>query len=287
MRRALGASLVLIVVVITIGCNNATKPAGGTSPSLSISQSKGNGAGQSGDARISAEAFLKALIAGDAKTASAKVHIGFKKYVAPPFFSDDQAAGFSEADVQKYLLKLMTGNTSSAIHGVATYGESAAFRGELTGSDSPRFFTLRLMREPGGWTVTHFQASRQVAKLVSLPERSSDLAWPIGCAQDFLDLVTGGPDDHDLSMRLMSEDCKKRLPSPSIADAGLGYAKKDVRNWLNAQRSECTGYSLTNADKEGSGVVVRGELVGPVRRQFALFIALTGGNWLVERFDVK
>src|SRR5262245_24203820 len=43
------------------------------------------------EARVEAESFLKALCAADAKTASAKVAVSFKKEFFPPFYEDEKA----------------------------------------------------------------------------------------------------------------------------------------------------------------------------------------------------
>jgi len=277
--------LLALVVIWAAGCTNSTKTGVGvSSPSLTIGNGK-SGASSSKDARGAAESFLKSLCVGDAKSASGKLDVAYKKYVGPPFFSDDQVVGYSESDVQKMLMKLAAGASVATIQ-TETYGANvASFRGELTGPQ--KVFTLRLARSGESWIVTHFQTARQTRSQVTAKAESSDASWPLACARDFLDLLAGGPDDHELTMRLMSEEFKKQLPAPSIADSGLGYARKDVRNWLNAQRGECIGYSIHAMARDGAGYRVDGSLSGASNRSFRLNLAPVRGDWFVDRFEIK
>ena len=123
--------------------------------------------------------------------------------------------------------------------------------------------------------MTRFAVTKPAAQALPPETKNPELAWQREAALDFLDSFVGGPEDQDLTMLTLTAEFKKKLPSPSIADAGLGYAKKDVRKWLNDQRAGATGYTLREQKERPGGSEITGELLGAAQpKKFTIVIAV-------------
>jgi hypothetical protein len=298
MKYAVRFSLCAIVVLSglpLIGCNNPTSPSGTqhetstklgpthatqkTSPTtLAFAQTKGE-----------AEAFLKTLCSGDVKAASAKVAVDFKKEFFPPFYDDEKKLGYSESDAQKYLQAATKGlsNPTFRTQVLAPDGKQASFRGQLAG-EKPAMFAIRMVKQGNDWQVSRFAVTGVLAYGVPKNDGNAELTWIRETALDFLELMIGGGDEQTMTMSEMTPEFKKRLPSPSVADAGLSYAKKDVRKWLNDERKDVTGFVISMQELDPNGRKFTGELTGLGKpKPFALWVVQSDGKWLVDNFEVK
>jgi hypothetical protein len=239
------------------------------------------------EARTEAEAFLKTLCSGDAAAASAKVSANFKKQHFPPFYDNEQKLGYSESDAQKKLQAITKGLQASAIRTelLAPSGKEASFRGDLSGGKDKASFSIRVTKADSGWQVTRFFVGKVAASAVAKSDGNAELAWIQETALDFLEALLGDDDEQNMTMSEMTTEFKKRLPSPSIADAGLGYAKKDVRQWLNDQRKGATGFTITQVELDPKGRKFTGELTGGAApKGFTLWVVNADGGWMVNDF---
>jgi len=241
------------------------------------------------EARVEAESFLKALCAGDAKAASAKVAVSFKKEFFPPFYEDEKALGYSESDAQKKLQVMMAGLSNPSIRSqvLAPDGRQASFRGQLSG-ERPAMFSIRMAKQGNDWLVNCFAVGKVVPGVLPKEDGNAELTWIRETALDFLESLIGGDDEQDMTMSEMTADFKKRLPAPSIADSGIGYSKKDVRKWLHDLCQGVSSFTISMQELDPKGRKFTGELTGPGKpKQFALWVVQNDGHWLVDDFVVK
>src|SRR5262249_32248230 len=227
--------------------------------------------------------------AADAKTASAKVAVSFKKEFFPPFYEDEKALGYSESDAQKKLQAMMAGLSNPSIRSqvLAHDGKQASFRGQLSG-EKPAMFSIRMAKHGNDWLVNCFAVGKVVPSALPKEDSNAELTWIRETALDFLESMIGGDEEHELTMSDMTADFKKRLPAPSIADPGLGYAKKDVRSWLNENRNGVTAFAISMQELDPKGRKFSGELIGQGKpKAFTLWVVQNDGRWLVDDFVVK
>jgi hypothetical protein len=136
--------------------------------------------------------------------------------------------------------------------------------------------------------VTEFAATDPVPMALPADKCSAELAWARETAIDFLASLLGGDHEYVLTMNIMTDAFKQRLPSPSVHDTGLGYAKKDVRNWLNGVRDGASEFAIATQALDGGSAVFSGEINGKgVRRPFHLALARDGEVWKVDALDLK
>jgi hypothetical protein len=193
--------------------------------------------------------------------------------------------------MQKLLKTWTEGHKDFSIRSqiLAATGTAASVRGDLTGGGGKAAFALRLWKTDAGWRVVRFTVTKLVAE--SVPPAGSDLelAWRREAALDFIDAMLGGPDDQELTMLTMSTSFKQTgVPSPSVHDAGLGYAKKDVRKWLNEQRNGYTSYVVRDQKPRDHSLELTGELHGggPAKK-FAVVVTTTQEGAFVDSFTVQ
>ncbi|HEV3144959.1 MAG TPA: hypothetical protein VGZ47_13800 [Gemmataceae bacterium] len=240
-------------------------------------------------AKLEAEGFLKALCGGDVKAASVKVAVDFKKEFFPPFYDDEKTHGYSESDAQKKLQAMTKGLSNPTFRSqvLAPDGKQASFRGQLTG-EKAAMFSLRLIKQGNDWMVSRFAVVKVLTYAVPKDDGNAELTWIRETALDFLEDMIGDDDEQTMTMSDMTPDFKKRLPSPSVADAGLGYAKKDVRQWLSDQRKEVTGFMISMQELDPKGRKFTGELTGAgMPKPVTLRVLQSDGKWLVDDFVVK
>jgi len=236
------------------------------------------------EARAEAEKFLKTLCSGDVKGASAKVAVDYKKEFFPPFYDDEKKDGYSESDTQKTLQALTKGlsNPTFRTQVSSPDGKRASFRGQLAG-EKPAMFAIRMLKQDNDWLVSRFAVTNVLAYGVPKDDANAELTWIRETALDFLESMIGGDEEQTMTMSEMMPEFKKRLPSPSVADPGLGYAKKDVRNWLNEQRKDVTGFVISMQELDPKGRKFTGELTGTGKpKPFTLWVVQSDGEWLVN-----
>lgn len=237
-------------------------------------------------ARNEAAAFLKDLLAGDATSAAARVAVSFKKQLSGSLvFDEEKKLGYSESDVKKYLDRSAKGYTKSDISWSVTSPDRSAesVRGTFTGQGVTVPFGIRLAKDGSAWKVTRFAVGKAPVSTAVIGA-STDHAWEREAAIDFLEALLAGDPDQALAMTEMTDAFKQRLPSPSIHDPGLGYAKRDVRDWLNKVRAGFTGAALTATD----GTKFTGQLTGGNPADFTLVVVKgPDGACQVDDFVVK
>jgi hypothetical protein len=300
MKYAVRLSLCATVVLgglALIGCNNPTSPGSTqheTSTKLGPGQTTQKNSASSmattlTQAKSEAEAFLKALCSGDVKAASAKITVDYKKEFFPPFYDDEKKLGYSESDAQKKLQAMTKGlsNPTFRTQVLAPDAKQASFRGQLAG-EKPAMFSIRMVKQGNDWLISRFAVTSVMSYGVPKDDGNAELTWIRETAIDFLESMIGDDDEQTMTMSEMTTDFKKRLPSPSVADAGLGYAKKDVRKWLNDQRKDVTGFVIGMQELDPKGRKFTGELTGPGKpKPFTLWVVQSDGKWLVDNFEVK
>jgi hypothetical protein len=290
-------AIVLLSALTLTGCNDPTSPSStpkqpstkpGTSSTPS-STSTSTLATVLTQAKREAEAFLKTLCAGDVKAASTKVAVEYKKEFFPPFYEEEKKLGYSESDAQKKLQTMTMGlsNPTFRTQVLSPDGKQASFRGQLAG-ERPAMFAIRMVKQDNDWLVSRFAVSSVLAYGVPKDDGNAELTWIRETALDFLESMMGGDEEQTMTMSEMTPEFKKRLPSPSVADPGLGYAKKDVRKWLNNQHKDVTGFVISMQELDPKGRKFAGELTGPgMPKPFTLWVVQSDGKWLVDEFVSK
>jgi hypothetical protein len=242
-------------------------------------------------AKAEAESFLK-LLPADVPGASAKLAVAFKKTVTGSLtYEDEKKLGYSESDTHKYLKEASAGVTGWRLQTAvaAPSGTDFSLRGEATKSDGPARFAVRVAKSGDAWQVTRFAVTKATSEVSAKPDADAEQIWVRETALDFLDALIGSDPDHALTMAAMTEACKKRVPDKFPADPGLGYAKRDVRNWLNGLRQGVTGYAVTSQTVDAKGRTFAGQLRGAgTARSFMLWAAADpDGAWKVDNFVVE
>jgi hypothetical protein len=284
-------ALCVTVWLFLAGCSDHTgnglaAPRSSTSPGKTVSESSSSTLAK---AKSEAEAFLKTLCSGDTKAASAKIAADFKKEQFPPFYPDEKQVGYSESDAQKYFQTMAKGlsNPTFRTQVLSPDGKQASFRGQLAG-EKPAMFAIRLVKQGNEWLVSRFAVAGVLAYGVPKDDGNAELSWIRETALDFLESMIGSDEEHAMTMSEMTPAFKKRLPSPSIIDPELGYAKRDVRNWLNGQRKDVTGFVISMQELDPKGRKFTGELTGTGKaKPFTLWVVQSDGKWLVDDFGVK
>jgi hypothetical protein len=272
---------ITLFALLMVGCNSAKH---GTS---------GNAPGPAGPAAVpqaatdAARDFLAKLVQGNTKAALEAVAVSFRKEVSGPLtFEDEKKLGYSNSDTEKYLREATAGANGSEIRSQTSSpsGNEVSIRGSLSGKET-RLFSLRLAKEGDAWKVTRFLAGRVAGSGVPTDSGTPELAWARETALDFLDALIGGDDEQMITMNLMTESFKERLPAPSVADAGKKYAKKDVRDWLSMFRRGTKGYAINFQRMMESEPMFGGDLVGPGRSgPFQISLVKNGELWKVKDF---
>lgn len=246
--------------------------------------------GKSGDripdsAEIAAREFLQTLVSGNIRAAVEKTTTDFRKRVSGPLtFEEERKLGFSDGDTAEFLSHCR-GNSQGFQLGRrrrANDGQGLWVRGTLGGNGQTRPFTLRLINEDGNWRVAWFFAAA-IPDPASPPEVADpESAWAAETLIDFLLLVLGSEPDYRLTMSLMTEDFKASLPSPSVADPGLKYAKRDVRNWLNNLRAQRSAFGIDSVVGTPPQLTVRGRFLGQDAAEFEANLVKDGQYWKIN-----
>jgi hypothetical protein len=287
----------LIAVLLAAGCNknSAVPSASGKAPVVSVDQAKSGGATSSTPsdtraAQAEANEFLNLLTAGNAKAAVDRVAVSFRKLHSGPLtFEEERKVGYSDSDTAKYLAGVSSGATKAEITNSqpSPDGNAVSFRGKLVGNPG-RLFSLRMAKDGDAWKVSRFIAGAFKGTGHSTGGSDAELAWARETALDFLDALIGGSDEQTPTLPLMADEFKAKLPSPSVHDEGLTYAKKDVRAWLNAARGGVDGYVMTGESRTPQGYAFAGSLAAGMRnRSFTLFLARRGDEWKIDGFEVN
>jgi len=273
-----------MVTLWVIGCNSA-KPSGSDNAPAPAAATTVPGA-----ATDAARDFLAKLVRGDTKAALGAVAVSFRKDVSGPLtFEEEKKLGYSNTDTEKYLREAASGAEKPEItrEQVSPSGSEVSFHGTL-GGKKPKLFSLRMAKEGDAWKVTRFIAGRVLGSLFPTEAGTPELAWARESALDFLDALVGGDDEQMMTMNLMTEEFKERLPAPSVADGGRKYAKKDIRDWLNKTRQGAKGYAINTQAMDAKAATFTGDLVGPGKSdKFTLVLAKQGGDWDVEQFEAR
>lgn len=233
--------------------------------------------------------FLQTLVSGDIRTAVEKTSIDFRKRVSGTLtFEEERKLGFSNGDTAEFL-----GNCRGNSQGFqvvrrrrASDGQEYLVRGNLGGNGQTRPFTLRLVNEEGNWRVAWFFAAAIPDPPVVPEVAHAESVWAAEVLVDFLTLVFGSDPEHRLTMSLMSEDLKASLPSPSVADPGLKYAKRDVRAWLNSLRMHRTRFEIDAIQGTPPQAAVRGRLLGQDAAEFQASLSKDGREWKITGFQL-
>ncbi len=219
-----------------------------------------------------------------------RTSIPFRKQMTSTlFFDQEKARGYSDSDALKYLRDQFHDSLSAVIRYEARspMGNEVVFRGVLDGRESMTF-ALRVAKEANGWAVTRFVSSYNRLAVGSNDKSNPDLAWAREAALDFLGSLLGVDRDYVLTMTMMTEEFKARLPSPTVHDSGLRYAKKDIRNWLNRARFEAMGFSLNGGTTASGAATFDGQISNANKPgSFRLALRQDDGDWKVDQFDVK
>jgi hypothetical protein len=242
-------------------------------------------------AKAQAEAFLK-LLPVDVAGASAKIAIPFKKQVTDSLtYEEEKKLGYSESDTQKYLKKASDGVTQWELRTVVAgpNGTDFSLRGEAVSATGPAQFAVRLANSGDAWQVTRFAVARIAKAAPSQPNTTFEQIWVREAALDFLDAFVGGDSEHVLTMAIMTPAFKKRVSEKFPADAGLGYSKKGVRDWLNELRLGTTGYEINTHSDNSRGQLFTGQLFGAAKPVAFMLIAVkdADGNWVIDNLMVR
>ena len=240
-------------------------------------------------AKAEADAFLK-LLPSDVAAASAKIAVAFKKQVTGSLtYEDEKKLGYSESDTQKYLKEASAGVTEWELRTVvaAPNGTDFSLRGEAATAAGPARFSVRVAKADDRWQVTRFAVTKVLGQGAVRADGDFEQIWVRETALDFLDALTGSDADHALTMAAMTEPFKKRVPDKFPADTGLGYSKRDVRNWLNDLRQGVTGYDLTAQRVDAKGRAFTGHFTGKATAFKLWAVRDTDGNWKIDEFKTN
>lgn len=301
MKRPAWTIAAFFPLIGMIGCQRGAPPTSGTvsQPVATAKTSTELAVQPKGDAKKSdpvpdametaARSFLQTLVSGDIRAAVERTAIDFRKRVSGPLtFEEERKLGFSNGDTAEFLGHCR-GNSQGFQLGRrrrASDGQGLWVRGTLGGDGPTRPFTLRLINEDGNWRVAWFFAAA-IPDPASPPEAADpESAWAAETLIDFLFLVLGSEPDYRLTMSLMTEDFKASLPSPSVADPGLKYAKRDVRNWLNNLRAQRSAFGIDSVVGTPMQVTVRGRFLGQDAAEFEANLVKDGQNWKINGFQV-
>lgn len=235
-----------------------------------------------------AREFLHALVSGSTKTAVEKTTTEFRRLVSGPLtFTEEQQLGYSDGDTERFLSECrgQCREFQIAHRRQSPEGGAALFRGTLQGEGKFRSFTLRLTREGDLARISWFFAA-ETPTAPSLPDHpNAEIVWAGESATDFLLLLLGSSPEHRLTLSLLTEEFKASLPAPSVADAGLPYAKRDVRNWLNGLRANRLGFQIDSYLPKGDQVMVRGRFIGNGQSPFVMALSKTPTGWKVHGWE--
>jgi hypothetical protein len=295
-RMAAVVAVSLGVAVLTMGCSKGSSVVSEKAPVLAVEAT--NAAKPSdaelklpalSDAKLTAVQFLDAL-GSEKPEAVERTSIAFRKQITSTlFFGHEKTLGYSDSDALKFLNKQFNNSSSAVIRSEAKSpsGYEVVFRGVLDGKD-PMTFSLRVAKDGETWKVTRFASSYNRQSVVPKAPAPAELAWARESALDFLESCLGMDRDYTLAMAIMTDGLMSRLPSPTVHDTGLTYAKKDVRNWLNLVRNGVTGFSIDNEAGNSGVASFNGHLIEQTKNKpFHLSLRHDGNEWKVEQFDVK
>jgi hypothetical protein len=267
----------LVGITLLAGCSERkpAEPTSAKSPALSVGPANSTAAKNTEAdpaAKEQAQLFLTTLASGDFKRAGEMTSISFRKLVSGSLtFEEERKLGYSDSDTEKYLRAAAAGCSEPAIEVLVSSpselsrsaGVEVSVRGHWAKSPAPAAFALRMVKETDGWKVTRFAAHKPSGLLATRSAKVEPYNdWARESARDFLDALLGGDGEHLMTMETMSEAFKTRLPSPSLADAGLKYSKKDVRAWLTAARHGASKYEINGFARDGTDCTFSGELTG-------------------------
>jgi len=288
----------LVVAILLAGCQRTASPQStvrssetaksSNSPPLVVQTRKVTDESQR--LELAAREFLQALLSGPTKAAIERTSLDFRRLLSGPLtFTEERQLGYSNIDVEKFLTENRGNCREFQLRRryISPDGQSAWFRGTLQGEGKFRTFSLSVAPEGASHRVSWFFAA-EIPAAPSLPDPPTpELGWAAEFGTDFLLLVFGSPPDHTLTMSLLTEEFKASLPSPSVADAGLKYAKRDVRTWLNSLRSNRTGFLIDSLTKDDEQVSMRGRFSGAAAGNFVMVLTKEANRWKVHRFELS
>ncbi len=292
--RHIGLCMVwLSGVALAVGCNKDAPAVSESAPALVVESAKGADSGpvqappKLSEAKAAAIEFLNALGSRSAVVVE-RTSIPFRRQMTSTlFFDQEKARGYSDSDSLKYLWNQFHDSLQASIHyeSRSTSGNEVVFRGLLDGRE-PLTFAMRLARESNGWIVTRFYSSYNRLAMPVTSKSSSDLVWARESALDFLESLLGVDRDYALTMAMMTEEFKARLPSPTVHDSSLTYARKDVRNCLNRARVEVLGFSIGAGSMTSGGAAFDGQITSANKPgTFRIALRHDGSDWKVDHFD--
>jgi hypothetical protein len=302
-RKGAVVAIVFFAAFAAIGCSKGGAPAvSEKAPVLAVESAKPAESKpaevkqveslppQPRDAKLAAIQFLDMLGSGNEKAVEL-VAVSFRKQLSGLlFFPEDKQLGYSNSDASKYLQKQFNMASAARIRSEsqAPSGREVVFRGDLEGKD-PMTFALRISLINGKWLVSRFTTANTLQAAVPTNASDPELAWARESAVDYLQSWLGGErENYTVPLAMMTEEMKSKLPSPTVHDTGLTYAKKDVRNWLNTQREGVAGYSISSQSMDGAMAVFQGELTTKEKhRPFRLALRQDGGEWKIDACDLK
>lgn len=290
LRWQLGLVAVLSIA-IPVACNSS-RSTGTKTPTLEVKSGENGKPSTSKDHPALGEAgsFFILLQSKNTKGARDLVATAFRKELSGPLtFEAEKLLGYSDSDTEKYLSDTFGDSSDPKVSGhvIAPSGNAVSIRGHLK-SKGPRVFALRMAKEGEAWKVSRFTTAAIQGSATPNGSSDAELLWARETALDFLELLVGGPEDHFLTLNLLTESYKAKLPAPSVADPGLKYAKQDVRNWLNKVRGGANGFAVTSQNRGDGGYVFAGDLVGPGKSaSFRMVLVAEGDSWKVQNLEIK
>jgi hypothetical protein len=201
------------------------------------------------DAAAFARAFLKAVHDGTASPVMLTPE--FKKVIAEPVFSDDQAKGYSDEAAGEWLLRF-----KNTLPEPATELQGMGDAYVLAGRAGHAHVALRVVRAGSGWLADWYDAARAAP---DIPLPAGEAAFRAFACSSFLDALIGK--DDRLAEGLISPLYKAELAPPFGSDK-RGYNRGILTTRLAEFRDGFTTYVIVSVPAHGEITVGGGAGVG-------------------------
>ena len=285
-RRTAGLALVAAAVFALVGCDSGRKGASGSGGE------KGSGGetapGPSGPTapgpKAAADAILKTL--SDGKATAEMFTPGFRAKVAPPKTEEEKKAGYSDTQLRKWLGRFEA--TRFAIFGEpAAFGDKVAVRGRSESGTTKDAFSLRLVKDAGGYKIDGLQRADRMGTEFTVPSDAA-LAAAQDAARNFIDALMS--QDPAAAQPSMSEPWKRAVapPPPNSGEThDVGYLTRLLKTWRD---HNAVSYTLPKQEltpgKDGANFTAVLDAGGGAKTTYAMKLSKDPtGHWVVESFD--
>jgi hypothetical protein len=287
-RRTTGAmALVAAAVFALAGCDSGRK--GASDPGVEKETGGETAPGPSGpvapNPKAAADAILKTL--GEGKATAEMLTPAFRAKVAPPKTDEEKKAGYSDAQLRKWLGRFEA--TRFAIFGEpASFGNKVVVRGRSETGATKDAFSMRLVKAGDGYKIDWLQRADRMGTEFTVPS-DPDLAAAQDAARNFLDALMS-PDPAGAQVSMSSG--WKRAVAPPPPNSGethdAGYLTQVLKSWRDPK---AVSYMLPKQEltpgKDGANFTAVLDAGGGAKTTYAMKLSKdqATGHWVVESFD--